>query len=371
MTHDWEIYRLDGPDAYTNVSQGVGEGWQDIEPSRSPDSQWAVFASNRTGNWELFVARTDGSELVQLTFNVQARDVDPIWGPDDLIAFETSRDGNWEIYLFDIVTGAEKRLTDSPASDINAYWMPDGASLVFESDRSGTWQIYRADIRSQAVTLLSDGIGDDRDPVVSPDGTQIAFRSSRGGEPDALYVMNLDGSDVRRISETSGRVQNQAWSPDGELIAYESDADGDLDIYVYQPSTGLSRQLTDNEVADYAPTWRCNAYVLVFTSDVIGDPNLFEASVLPLGEPGIDVLTEATQFTTPVTDDVYPVDTQGEEDASREGRVPSTGGVCLTFVSTCEGYPAFPQVEMLQLQPDTTLTRPDPWKPIRVVPQCR
>ena len=371
MTHDWEIYRLDGPDAYTNVSQGVGEGWEDIEPSRSPDSQWAVFASNRTGNWELFVARTAGSELVQLTFNAQARDVDPNWGPDDLIAFETSRDGNWEIYLFDIVTGAEVRLTDHAASDVNAYWMPDGHSLVFESDRDGTWQIYRVDIETKVVTLLSDGIGDDRDPVVSPDGEWIAFNSTRNGEPEALSLMNTDGTDIRRFTAPSARVMNPAWSPEGSLIAYESDLDGDLDIYVYQPSTGLSRQLTDNDVADYAPTWRCSDYVLVFTSDVTGDPNLFEASVLPIDAPGIDVWTDANQLTTPITDDVYPVDTQAEEDASREGRVPSTDGICHTFVSTCEGYPTFPQVEMLELTPDTTLTRPDPWKPIGVVPQCR
>lgn len=371
MTHDWEIYRLDGPDLFTDVSQGVTTDWDDIEPSRSPDSQWAVFTSNRTGNWELFLARTDGTEVHQLTFNAQARDVDPVWGTGDLIAFETTRDGNWEIYLFDLISGLDTRLTDDPGSDLNAFWMPDGQSVVFESDRSGGWQLYRADILTKEVTLLSDGTADDRDPNVSPDGELIAFNSMRNGEPEALYLMNADGSDVRRFTEPGERVTSAAWSPNGAMIAYESDLDGDLDIYVYQLATGLTRQETDNEVADYAPTWRCGQDLLVFTSDVSGDPNLFEASVLPISAPGIDVLTEATQFTSPITDDVYPVDTQSEEDASREGRVPSPDGVCHTFTSTCTGYPPFPQVEMLELQPDTTMTRPDPWEPVIVIPQCR
>ncbi|MBK8137170.1 MAG: PD40 domain-containing protein [Chloroflexi bacterium] len=367
MTRDWEIYRLDGPDLFADVSQGVADGVHDIEPSRSANSEWVVFTSNRTGNWELFLTRSDGSDLRQLSFNTQAMDIDPAWGPGNLLAFESSRDGNWEIYLFDVQTGIEVRLTAEPASDINAYWMPDGRSVVFQSDRSDAWQIYRFDLDTAVTTLLSDGTTDDRDPVVSPDGRQIAFRSSRGADADALYLMNADGSDVRQISEPAERVMNPAWSPDGSLIAYESNVDSDLDIYVFELASGLTRQVTDNAIADYAPTWRCGLTSLVFTSDASGDANLFEMSALPMDAPPADVLLAASQLTFSGADDVYPVDTQSEEDASREGRVPSPGSEQnRSFVPAGGDFPPFPRIDLLSLALDTTSTRPGAWDTISV-----
>lgn len=367
MTRDWEIYRLDGPGLFADVSQGIADGVHDIEPSRSANSEWVVFTSNRTGNWELFLTRSDGSDLRQLSSNTQAMDIDPAWGPGNLIAFESSRDGNWEVYLFDVQTGVEVRLTADPASDINAYWMPDGRSIVFQSDRSGAWQIYRFDLDTAVTTLLSDGTADGRDPVVSPDGTQVVFRSSRASELSALYLMNADGSDVRQISDPAERVMNPAWSPDGMLIAYESSADSDLDIYVFELATGLTRKVTDNVIADYAPTWRCGSNSLVFTSDASGNANLFEISALPIDAPPADVLLTATQLTSSPADDVYPVDTQSEEDASREGRVPSLdAGQSQSFDAVGGDFPPFPRINLLSLALDPTSTRPGAWNTISV-----
>ena len=52
--------------------------------------------------------------------------------PDSLITFDCDRDGNWEIYLLDVTTGAEYRLTNNRIDDMNPYWSPDGTKLVFE-----------------------------------------------------------------------------------------------------------------------------------------------------------------------------------------------------------------------------------------------
>ena len=66
MTGDWEVFRLgelpDEPDAEANLSQGVGERVVDVSPARSPDAEWIAFASNRDGNWELYIGRTNGTE---------------------------------------------------------------------------------------------------------------------------------------------------------------------------------------------------------------------------------------------------------------------------------------------------------------------
>lgn len=74
--------------------------------SFSPDSKWIVFCSNRdkkstdvTRNWDIYLIRTDGSELVRLTDN-DSLDTEPVFSPDgSMIAFSSDRDGNREIYL--------------------------------------------------------------------------------------------------------------------------------------------------------------------------------------------------------------------------------------------------------------------------------
>jgi dipeptidyl aminopeptidase/acylaminoacyl peptidase len=62
-------------------------------------------------------------------------------------------------------------------------------------------------------------------PVFSPDGTQIAFFWTRAGvNPSgagAIFVVNLDGSKLHRITPWGGAFLDQAWSPDGAWIAYE------------------------------------------------------------------------------------------------------------------------------------------------------
>ncbi len=327
ITEDWEVFRLGEypgkPDADANLTKGVGERVFDVAPSLSPDREWITFHSNRDGNWEIYIARTDGTEQRRVTYNEFAIDFDPVWSPTgQYIAYESIRDGNWNLYMIDVATGVETQLTDDPAYDINPFWAPGGDKLAFQSFRDGFWQIYELNIRTLAVERLSDGVGDDHDPQYSNNGQYIVFRSYRDGDKSVIYYMKADGSEVKRVSDVDGFAINHAWSPDDALIAYQSDLDGDNDIYVYKLASEQTRLVTDNEVEDYAPTWWCNAPVVVFTSVVTGDANIFDTPALPIEADPIIVEEEANQLTFEVSTDQYPGNTPPEEDASREGALP-------------------------------------------------
>ena len=362
-TGDWEIFRLGNLDDRTAVSPNLsqGEGADDIAPTRSPNAEWIVFSSNRGGNWELYVAPTDGdsSKTRRITHNTIAIDTDPVWGPNNYVVYETTRDGNWELYILDMTTGVEIRLTDNPADDINAFWSPDGTKLLFQSDRRGKWQIYEIDLRTGSISGLSDGRANDVDPQYNNAGDRITFRSYRDGDGknSVIYTMDADGRNIMRISDAVGDATSQSWSPDDSLIAYQSNLDGDLDIYVYDTSTGKTRQMTDNNVPDYAPTWLCNTTQLIFTSDVSGNPDLFNAEALPIEAPAIKVETAATQLTFDPADDIYPENSPTEENASREGRLPG-------FEQSLGEQTDFLQPDFSVTKPDVSTETPEDWQSI-------
>ncbi len=324
LAGSWNIFRLGEvpgkKKADPNISKGSGVNVVDMSPSRSPDGMWVAFTTNRDGNWEIYVAASDGSSLQRVTYTSTAANLAPMWSPDGKsIAYSSTRNGSSNLYRVDVATGVETRLTDGPAEDRNPVWSPDSKKIVFESSRDKTWQIYELDLTSKAATRLGDGKGNDHNPQYAPDGKRIAFRSDRDGQPSAIYVMNVDGSGPTLISDPKGKAENQVWSADGALIAYDSNLYGNYDIFVYQLATQQTRRVTENTVRDVAPTWRCNGAFVIFTSDIIGAPNLFQTSALPMNNRPIKP-EDINELTFDQATNQYPVNSPAVEDASQRGQ---------------------------------------------------
>lgn len=333
-TGDWEIFRLDGADKQTrsyerhNLTFGEGENVTDMSPSLSPNNEWIVFSSNRDGNWELYVAATSGDpdSVQRVTYNTIAIDTDPMWGPNNYVVFESSRNGNWDLYLVDMNTGLEYRLTEDDADDINPFWSPDGSRIVFQSSRDQAggeraWQIYELDLNMLTVTRLSDGSHIDVDPQYSGSGQHIVYRTYEAANGNSVIaIMDADGRNGYSITTPLENATNPAWSPQDHFIAYQSDLDGDLDIYIYDVTGKTTRKLTDNGSGDYAPSWLCDESRVLFTSNATGNPDIFEAEAQPISAPPIIVKTDADQMTFEASLDIYPQNTPGEENASREGQ---------------------------------------------------
>ncbi len=368
ITGDWEIFRLgelpDGLEGDLNLTQGVEA--IDLAPSRSPDGLWISFTSTRDSeglrpNWEIYVSRVDdvAGTTRRVSINENAMDLDPVWSPDGmLLAYETTvyagEGGSWDLMLVDLMTGQKFRLTSNAANDINPFFSEDGSKLLFQSDRyineagERVWQIFEMDLSggfdNPTITRIEgQPDADNYDPQYSRNGEYVGFRSfvdDATGDQSAVYVMNVDGSDVTRVSELGGNALNHAFSPDSNLIAYQSNVVNNIyDIYVYEIETGATRLITRNDgefegVFDTAPTWFCESTTLIFTSNVeteatteatvgaTNDNNIYSVEALPIDAPAIAVNEEASQLTVDESNDRDPQNSPAEENASRGEQLP-------------------------------------------------
>jgi Tol biopolymer transport system component len=102
---------------------------EDRYPSWSPTDTLVAFASNRSGNWDIWLVHADGEAhgIWQLTSNA-SDETEPAFNPDgNLIAFH--RDGVG-IVAIDVNTRAEHVITSDP-SDTQPCWAPDGTEIAF------------------------------------------------------------------------------------------------------------------------------------------------------------------------------------------------------------------------------------------------
>jgi hypothetical protein len=120
-----------------------------------------------TRDTEVWIKNADGSGRTALTDNT-VNDENPAWSPNGShIAFATDRDGNFEIYLYRLSDGALTNLTNAAGNDRWPTWSPDGSRIAFQSDRDGNEEIYSINADGSDPVNLSNNAAPDTQPAWS------------------------------------------------------------------------------------------------------------------------------------------------------------------------------------------------------------
>ena len=275
----WEIYVEDVESGRrTDLTRTPPSGRieaDDRSPALSHDAKLIAFTSTADHmsdgavDEEIFVMERDGGKPLRLT-NDDDADVEPQWTPDGRIVFTTcpSSQEGLAVCRLDAITpdgsGRETLLDDlglasgvalSPGGDRVAYSRYDETLRPLG--------IFVRTIGREEGEAVADGAG----AQWSPDAERIAFLSARDrngpclfdctGSAPELYVMDADGSDQTRLTETIESEAFVSWTPDGEwlLVSRIRDEEDDYDVFAIRPDGSCEVKVTDTDAWEWSPTW--------------------------------------------------------------------------------------------------------------------
>lgn len=224
------------------------QNFQD-EPSWSPDGRSIAFESDRTGHAAIYVMRADGTHTRRLSPG-RPPDSSPSWSPDGkLIVF--SRAGEGLVVIRPGGHGARMLTRDVNTMDTDPAWSPDGTRIAFVRREAGTGSALFL-IRPDGTGLceLTPFSSNVTEPAWSPDGAQLAYSGGKGSG-FGIHVVGANGRRPRALTPEALDF-HPSWSPDGRQIAFVRDAT----LYLMNRDGSHVRRLTPASAIDGSPAWR-------------------------------------------------------------------------------------------------------------------
>lgn len=208
------------------------------------------------------------------------------------------RDGAyvWPIYeTFDIyVSNLNGQVIDTlvsgPGYDAEATLSPQGDKIVFTSTRSGDLELYTCDIDGSNIQQVTSDLGYDGGAFFSPDGKKLIFRASRPKTEEEvekytsllaeglveptnmeLYVCNVDGSELKKITDLGNANWAPYFHPSGERVLFSSNHMSErgfpFNIFMLDLNTQEIEQITFDNAFDSFPMFSPDGKKLVFASN--------------------------------------------------------------------------------------------------------
>jgi TolB protein len=160
----------------------------------------------------------------------------------------------------------------------DAYGAESGVKIAFTSNRDGNSEIYLMNVDGSSQKRLTNNPAGDFHPDLSSSGSKIVFTSLRDGPYWVLYSMSADGSGQTRLTSTAYNSGLASWSPDGSKLAFMSDRDGNEEIYVMDADGTDPVRVTNNPAVDRLAAWFTDGTRIAFSSNRDGDYEIYTAN---------------------------------------------------------------------------------------------
>ena len=265
-----------------------------------------VWQDYRNGNPDIYMYDLTTKTETRITTSVAQASSPAISG--DKIVWQDSRNGNSDIYIYDLTTKTETRITTSVAQAGSPAI--SGDKIVWQDYRSGKSDIYIYNLTTSTETQITNDTFDQVSPAIS--GDKIVWQDYRNGNTD-IYMYNLTTLAETKI--TTSIVNAQSPSISGDKIVWSDYRNSNADVYMYNLSTGVESQITSDLSNQYNPSisgdkivwedWR-NNYSQAYLGILDTTPPSFAS--LPSVNTQINVTPNQIIRTSPLVVQTKPID---------------------------------------------------------------
>jgi Tol biopolymer transport system component len=257
---DWPTISRDGHklafsvfDSHVNIRRGNLRGNEtpavEMFPSTrsqdnsqySPDGKHVVFDSARSGTWSIWLADSDGGNLVQISQGGPAGY--PRWSPDSRkIAFVMGEpNGRLGIYTADISDRVAHKLKTKVLEMNTPYWSHDGKWIYFLGYEGNSHQLYRCPVEGGDATLLVDAM-EITVPIESPDGKVLYFPSRFGDANMMMLALDRAGAAAQPVPQMPKIRDQSQWAVTTDGI-YFTPQDNPRSISFYDFTSKKMREI--------------------------------------------------------------------------------------------------------------------------------
>jgi TolB protein len=195
------------------------------------------------------------------------------------IAFKVKNGERTEIWVADFDGNNAQPVTADNALVAAPCWVPHRAALCYTSYKLGNPDIFYHDLQTGERRAIAHYSGMNSSVAVSPDGNRVAMILSKGGSPN-VYVSDIDGANLKRLTSTHTDDSSPCWSPDGEWVCYATKVSERRVLCKIPANGGQAQRIATSEVSSPSePDWSPDGQWIAFTRQAGG----FDICVVPAG----------------------------------------------------------------------------------------